>query len=780
MSGLVGSRSAVVWIAALLALAANTFVSIWNVERVKNNDEAVNHSRRVLMMLRLALSDVKDAETGERGFIITGDSEYLKPYHFGVEHIDGRLKALKELTRDNPDQQDAAQRIEALADKKLHELSSAIWVAEQFGLERARWVVSANMGRQLMDSIREEIAAMEDRENELLNQRARVARQTYQTSLITSLSGGVLTMAMTGLAFVLVRRELTRRRRTEDSLRETGRKLRQHAEELTRTQRHAADTLALLEGFLVNAPIGLAFISNEKRFIRINRMMAEANGNRVAELLGVELTSVDTAFFIQASGNVEQVLQTRRPVLDRLITQTDEDPANERVWQASYYPIKDSDGVPVGIGMIAQDVTERLRNERAVRESQARFRALAETMPQIVWMSRSDGHFEYFNQRWYDFTGLTYEQSRGGGWNLPLHPEDRERTTLRWRESIATGRSFEIEYRLRGADGNYRWFLGRALPHSDDDQQIVSWFGTCTDIHDRKIQAEVLEDLVQERTRDLSAMNTALQIEVETRKTAEQRERDAGEELRRSNQELEQFAYVASHDLQEPLRKIQAFGDRLAQKFDAQLGEQGQQYLERITSSASRMRNLINDLLSFSRIATRPRKLVEIDLGEVVQGVLSDLEERIRISNGQVVVNALPRIEADPMQIQQVFLNLINNALKFHRPEAPPRVTISATLVEEPSQQENRPGREMYRIEVADNGIGFESKYAERIFQIFQRLHGRSEYEGTGMGLAIVRKIVERHGGSITATSVPGVGSTFVMMLPKRQDGGEESPGSVA
>lgn len=226
-------------------------------------------------------------------------------------------------------------------------------------------------------------------------------------------------------------------------------------------------------------------------------------------------------------------------------------------------------------------------------------------------------------------------------------------------------------------------------------------------------------------------------------------------ELRRSNDELEKFAYVASHDLQEPLRKIQAFGDRLVRKCKDQVGEQGLEYLDRMLAAAARMRQLIDDLLTFSRVTTKPQVLAVVDLGEVVRGVVGDLEHRLGGADGRVEVGELPALRADPSQMRQLFQNLIANALKFRKPDVAPVVTVAA---------EPRPGG--WRIRVSDNGIGFEPAYAARIFELFQRLHGRGEYEGTGLGLAICRKIAERHGGSIEAHGRPGDGATFVIDLP--------------
>jgi light-regulated signal transduction histidine kinase (bacteriophytochrome) len=239
---------------------------------------------------------------------------------------------------------------------------------------------------------------------------------------------------------------------------------------------------------------------------------------------------------------------------------------------------------------------------------------------------------------------------------------------------------------------------------------------------------------------------------------------DTAERLRRSNQDLEQFAFVASHDLQEPLRKVQAFGDILTKTLAERLtGDEGE-YLKRMMLASGRMQRMINDLLLLSRVATQGRPFRKVDLNEVAKDVISDLEMSIRNSAGQVTVNTLPVIWADPFQMRQLIQNLVANGLKFRRPESPPVLILRATK-----------DRETVQLEFEDNGIGFDEKNLERIFQPFGRLHGMEEFEGSGMGLAICKKIVDRHHGTITARSLPGQGSIFLVTLPIHHP--EDAPG---
>lgn len=244
--------------------------------------------------------------------------------------------------------------------------------------------------------------------------------------------------------------------------------------------------------------------------------------------------------------------------------------------------------------------------------------------------------------------------------------------------------------------------------------------------------------------------------------------KQSAEELKRSNRELEEFAYIASHDLQEPLRKVMVFGERLETKYQEVLDDRGRDYIRRMRSAAGRMQVLINDLLDYSRITTKAQPFSKTDLSDIVNEVLVDLETRTTELQAQIEVETLPVIEADPLQMRQLFQNLIGNALKFHRSNSVPVVKVKAREAVGESLSSKRTGK-LQEIIVEDNGIGFDKEYAERIFGTFQRLHGRNEYEGTGIGLSVCRKIVNRHGGSITAESKADHGARFTIRLAEKQ-----------
>jgi PAS domain S-box-containing protein len=376
--------------------------------------------------------------------------------------------------------------------------------------------------------------------------------------------------------------------------------------------------------------------------------------------------------------------------------------------------------------------------EEALRRSEEGFRQLAESLPQLVWTCRADGPCDFLSRQWIEYTGISAAEQLGFGWLQQLHPEDRERTVAAWNAAVQSGGSFDVEFRIRRRDGMYRWFKTRAVPMRDAEGQIVKWFGSNTDIDDLQRMEQDLAHYV--------------------------------EELRRSNQDLEQFAYAASHDLQEPLRKIRSFGDLLQEDFGPTLPDEGRRHIATMQDAAKRMQRLIEDLLNYARLTTQGMAFVAVNLQETVKAVLSDLEARVTATGARVEVNRLPVIEADATQMHQLFLNLLGNALKFHKDSEIPVVKVYA-LAAEPEEGE-------CRVVVEDNGIGFDPKYADRIFGVFQRLHNRSTYEGSGIGLALCRRIVQRHGGHIAVRSQPGQGTAFTVSLPVRQAGTHRTGGA--
>jgi PAS domain S-box-containing protein len=391
-------------------------------------------------------------------------------------------------------------------------------------------------------------------------------------------------------------------------------------------------------------------------------------------------------------------------------------------------------GSTAAICLVATDISESRQAKEALKKSEQHFRALADAMPQIVWTARSDGLIDYYNQRWFDYTGVTNDQTLGWAQELMLHPDDVQKCIDRWTHSFTSGEPYQIEYRIkRASDGTYRWFLGRALAIRNESGQIVRWFGTSTNIDDQK------------------------RAEAEIRKlneTLEQRVIERTAQLEAASKELEAFSYSVSHDLRAPLRAITGFTGFVLEDFSSQLPEKGRQYLERVRQGGKRMGELIDDLLGFSRLSRQPLRRQTVDTVKVVQKVLEDLKPQQEGREIELRLAKLPLCEADPALLTQVWINLLSNAIKYTRDRKPAIVEIGWA---------NISGENVYFVR--DNGTGFDMQYVNKLFGVFQRLHRSDEFEGTGVGLAIVQRIVQRHGGRVWAEASLDHGATFSFTL---------------
>lgn len=405
------------------------------------------------------------------------------------------------------------------------------------------------------------------------------------------------------------------------------------------------------------------------------------------------------------------------------------------------------DGVKIGASKVMIDITERKKTEEALRASEEKFRLLTDTIPQLIWTADALGNIDYYSDSVYQYCGKSPAELAKKGWLEIVHPDDRTPYQKRWMQSLKTGDDYMLEHRLRRYDGQYRWYLSRAVPLYNDNEQITQWVGTATDIQDQKDFQRTLEKVVEERTHELKRANL---------------------ELESMNKELSSFAYISSHDLQEPLRKIQTFVSIIMNTDYANLSESGRKNFERMQLAANRMKALINDLLTYSRANNAEKVFEPTNLNTILCEIKAEFSDAIENKGAQIVIDDLPHINAIPFQLRQLFINLLSNALKFSRTGIPPVIRVTAETVEgrQISNEKADDNRRYTHIMVKDNGIGFEPEYASKIFEVFQRLHSRGEYEGTGIGLAICNKIVENHEGILYAESQPGEGATFHIYLP--------------
>ena len=413
-------------------------------------------------------------------------------------------------------------------------------------------------------------------------------------------------------------------------------------------------------------------------------------------------------------------------------------------------------GQPV-ILLAIEDITEHKQAEKLLEEREEWLRNMADNVPVMIWVAGPDKNFSFLNKTWLAFTGRTLRQETGIGWTEGVHTHDLPLCLSTYHKSFEEKQPFNIEYRMKRHDGEYRWILNSAVPTFDTHGEFSGYTGSCIEIHDQRLLSEDLERRVYARTQELE---------------------EANNNLERINNELQQFAYVASHDLQEPLRKILTFSNRLKEKDANALSATGKEYVEKIRSSSERMRLLIDDLLNFSRISRFDKKFILTDLNNIFKEVLGDFDLLIQEKNAIVQVGKLPVLQAIPLQMNQLFHNLLSNALKFTSPDQSPLIHISCNklLPEELKKYPKlEPSIEYYKIDFRDNGIGFLQEFADQVFVIFQRLNEKEQYPGTGIGLALCRKIVRNHRGEIFAESGEGKGSVFHVILPVQQPWGAES-----
>jgi PAS domain S-box-containing protein len=573
-------------------------------------------------------------------------------------------------------------------------------------------------------------------------------------------------------------------------------------------------------------------------------------------------------------------------------------------------PIKNDSGQIIKWFGTCTDIDEVKRIEQSLRESEERFRVVVNSAPVMVWMSDPQKRFTFFNKRWLEFTGRGMEQELWDGWKEGVLPEDLTLGLAAYEQAYEERRDFEVEFRLKRHDGQYRWMVGHGIPRFSYDGAFLGYIGSCIDIHERKTIRLQLEKRVTERTQEILHKNKALeettrelkeinqQLELRNeelrqseerylrmtnevedyaiillskdgyienwnkgaekikgytaeemigkhfrlfythadqqqglaeklieeaslkgkstyeglrvrkdgstfwaytvitalhddkndiigfskvtrdltqRKLAEDRLKMYAEqleqknrELERSNSELSSFSYVASHDLQEPLRKIQAFGNLIQARDVANLSETSKDYFDRMVKAAVRMQNLIDSLLEFSRTTTARKNFEPTDLNELLDEVKKELALPIEEKKAVITSSHLPTVTIIPFQFRQLLSNLISNSLKYSKADITPVIEIQATYVKARDLHEMGalPGKDYFRFSVADNGIGFEQEYGDKIFELFQRLHGRNEYSGSGIGLAICKKIVENHNGFMRAEGVIGKGATFYFFIP--------------
>jgi len=414
------------------------------------------------------------------------------------------------------------------------------------------------------------------------------------------------------------------------------------------------------------------------------------------------------------------------------------------------YILHDELGTPYRMLGSMFDLTHLKTAEQKVATTIAQRKFLAESMPLIVWTADIDGHVDFVNKQFEVYTGHSYKEALGYNWQQFIDPAQLPKLKELWTKALNELEDFSIEVKLLHKSGVYHWNILRARAGKDVHGNLLNLIITLIDIHNQKVMNEVLENKVIERTRELKEINHALEL---------------------SNNDLQQFASVASHDLQEPLRKIQMFAKLIIDKSEDSLPENTRHYLDKILNSSRRMKLLITDILNYSRLSAKNIVFTKTDLNALLNETLEDLEFTIRERSAIIEVGDFPETEVIAGQIRQVFQNLVSNALKFSKPGVVPKVSITGKRVAwKAFDQDETPDGDFLEIRIRDNGIGFDNQFSANLFNLFQRLHSKDKFEGTGIGLAITKKIIDKHNGIIRAYSEEGAGAEFTIVLPVHRD----------
>ena len=690
----------------------------------------IRKSNRIMETSQLVLSTIKDAEIGHRGFQLTRDTIYLKPYFSATKLLPNQLKILDELITGNTIQHKNADSLNILIKNQFLIISSILANAQRSTLYMDRFEsVLLARGRDNMEAIREVVKSIVNNEQKVFKTRIDSESDYKVWTPLALLVYTFIALVAVIILFTRIMKALKKSEIAEKLLSENVKELKTEIG----IRKFAQMTI---KNILDNSLVGImAFksIRNEAgviedfEWVLANDISAKSTSISEQELIGKRL--------IQVAPEVENDLfKVYKDVVETGVSKQFEKEFRDHDDSKWYYitVVKLEDGFVVTFSDITtQKLQLALIEEREILLKEAESLAQmgswkwAENSNLLVW---SDGLYKVFGKNNNDT--IT--------WNSFLenvYPEDRLLLEDFFYEVKTKKHGSSIDYRI--INDNHVHYL--SLTVKPQNILNIDILGAVVDITERKGYEKQLEQYNQE--------------------------------LKRSNEDLEQFAYVASHDLQEPLRKIRAFGDRLSAKFSEQLGGQGADYILRMQSAAARMQALIEDLLSFSRVSRQEAEYKLLDPTTILKEVWDDLEAQVKRENASIGIGIIPPFYGDRSQIKRLFQNLITNAIKFHKTDIKPVIEVRGSVM---SQTEiaselgiSLPNERYVRVSVKDNGIGFDKQYTEKIFNIFQRLNGRTAYEGTGIGLAICRKIIANHNGYITAKSKEGIGSEFIVILQR-------------
>ncbi|MBL6456400.1 response regulator [Belnapia sp. T6] len=691
---------------AALLVAAAILLGAWSLLAGRRDRAGMAVGNAAMLQAEALLSAMRDVETGQRGFVLTGNDAFLEPYANGLAAAARQLAAIE---AEGPGSGLDPTRLRELVRARQDYAARVVALRREGGLEAARLAVEEGRGKEVMDALRTETAQAQA----AITQRVEALRQQDDRRTAWCFALGALLIVAAGAvlgAYALARR---------------------------RAERRAA---ALLDSVMENAPVGLGLLDRDLRLHQANRALAEMS----ERTLGLEAGRQDLRSALPAE--VLAAVEPRlREVLEGGKAQSEVEvtlrPAGRpnaapRQLLMAFFPLRE-DGL--GAGLVVTDVSIRRRYEERLRRSEGRLRTLVDSIPQLAWMTDAEGSVQWYNRRWYEYTGTTPEEMQGDGWVKVHSPDHVERVVAHFRAAIAAGEPWEDTFPIRGADGRYRWFLSRALPLRDEPDEassegrLVGWFGTNTDITEMRAAEE-----------ELAAA------------------RDAAED---ANKAKSQFIANMSHELRTPLSAVIGYSEMLEEQVE-DLGDEGAEILDdlrKIGSNARHLLSLINDVLDLSKIEAGKMEVQAEDfpLEPLLHEVGDTVEALIGRKHNRLVLELAPglgEMHSDTVKLRQCLFNLLSNAAKFTEGG---QITLAAS-------RQQRDGRDWLELRVADTGIGMTEEQLQRLFQRFSQADASTtrRFGGTGLGLAITKAFCTMLGGDIAVESQAGAGTTFTIQLP--------------
>ncbi|MBD2437438.1 PAS domain S-box protein [Nostoc sp. FACHB-110] len=723
---------------ALVLLGGVGIISFFNFKKLTAEDQWLIHTHQVREALDKARLILANAKNASSNYLLTGKAVYQEVYRQERQKFNQQIQTIRVLTNDNSYQQSQLNQLELLVKEKFDLLQQSIVISEKQNVDKSAQIPNDDRLIAVSQQLNHIFQTMENEEKNLLKKRMLATEDSFINMIFVVSLGYIFSVFLIVVVYLLLQEQI----RINKVL---------AAEAINLEQQTAKAKLASILETVTDAFVAL---DNNWCYTYVNQRAGQLFNRRPEDLIGKNIWEE----FPEGVGQKFYHAYYQAVAEQQVIEMEEYYPPWDRWFENRIYPTQE------GLSIFFQDITRRKTAEMALEQSETRYRSLVVATSQAVWIADANGLPKEVSL-WSALTGQSPAEVEGWGWLNAVHPDDRALSQFLWNQASAWKSPYKLEHRVKVADGSYRFFAVRAVPILNSQNEVQEWIGTHTDITERKLAEEALhqakaelEIKVQERTAELQKLN---------------------EELKCSNQELAQFAYIASHDLQEPLRAVTGYSQLLVEEYQQLLDESAQEYIHYIIDGAKRMQQLIQDLLTYSRVGTRGREFSLTDCNMVLREALSNLYVAIAQSQASITNDSLPIVAGDKTQLVQLFQNLIGNAIKFHRPDVPPQVHISAVRFSEAGKVEAQrtipedfphysqfpTPQTVWLFSVKDNGIGIKTQYFERIFEVFRRLHTRREFPGTGIGLAICKKIVERHNGHIWAESQVGVGTTFYFTL---------------